>query len=108
MQVATRQCGQKMLRRLVDSVAEVLYSITLAGSLRIKFINANVKTLTGYTAEELLSDEWEWVDIVHSDDRLRFVEAFEGCRRFGADIELEYRIVHKNGSVREVLDRARL
>ena len=92
--------------RLVNNVAEALYSITFVDSVRMNFISSKAKSLTGYASEEILTDNINWTDIVHADDRHRLLEAFEQCKRLAKGFELEYRLINKDGSVREVLDKA--
>jgi PAS domain S-box-containing protein len=98
--------SEEVFGRLVDNVAEVLYSITFVDSVRMNFISSKVESLTGYASEEILTDNISWVDIVHVDDRHRLLEAFEQCQLLAKGLELEYRLISKDGSVREVLDRA--
>jgi len=92
--------------RLVDNVAEVLYSLTFIDSVRMNFINSKAEELTGYAVEEILSGNPNWMDIVHAADHHRLLEAFKQCKRNANAYELEYRLVTKDGSIREVLDRA--
>jgi PAS domain S-box-containing protein len=93
-------------RRLADNVAEVLYSLTFVDPAHMNFINSKAEDLTGYAVEEILSGEVNWIDIVHAGDRPRLLEAFEQCKHSAKTFELEYRLVNRDGSVREVLDRA--
>ena len=43
--------------RLVNNVAEALYSITFVDSVRMNFISSKAKSLTGYASEEILTDD---------------------------------------------------
>jgi len=71
----------------------------------MNFINSKAEELTGYAVEEILSQNPNWMDIVHPADHHRFLEAFEQCKCNANAYELEYRLVAKNGDVHEVLDR---
>ncbi|MCK5175806.1 MAG: PAS domain-containing protein, partial [Planctomycetes bacterium] len=62
--------------------------------------------LTGYETEQLLAGEPAWLDIIHDDDRERYIEAFDLCRQKGLPAQLSYRIVTKDGDTRQVLDTA--
>ncbi|HIJ71460.1 MAG TPA: PAS domain-containing protein [Planctomycetes bacterium] len=97
--------SEEVFRRLADNAAEVLYSMTFAGSVRMKFINSKAEELTGYAVEQILDDNPNWMDIVHNADRQRLMEHFNQCKNNAKPCELEYRLVAKNGAVREVLDR---
>ncbi len=68
---------------------------------QISVFNAGAfSELTGYTSNKGESTE-SWAKLVHPDDREMVVR--EGCKLFnepGYDKELEYRIIHRNGSIR--------
>ena len=95
-----------VFRRLADNVAEVLYSMTFVDSVRMNFVNSKVEDLTGYAVEEILTASPAWMDIVHAADHQRLLEAFDECKCTAKTHELEYRLVTKDGSVREIFDRA--
>jgi len=92
--------------RLVNNAAEVLYSLTFVDSVRMNFINSKAEEMTGYAVEQILSGNPKWMDLVHPADQHRLLEAFKQCKRSANAYELEYRLVAKNGSVREILDRS--
>ena len=93
------------LKRLVDNVTEILYSVMFAKSAEMDFISKRAGVLTGYPVEEILSDGNGWIKIVHADDEAKYLECLERCRKTGEGFELEYRIVNSEGSVIEVSDR---
>ncbi len=73
------------------------------------FIGADVKRLTGYAPEELISGAAKWKDLIHPDDldsvKQAFREAAYGRLRV---LRVEYRIMHKEGGIRWLEDRRQL
>ena len=64
--------------------------------------------LTGYTAEQFVSGELRWFDLVHPDDLLRLQRAEDHLLGVpGFRMDTEYRIVRRDGQVRWVCDVAR-
>jgi diguanylate cyclase (GGDEF)-like protein/PAS domain S-box-containing protein len=72
------------------------------------FIHGALEEISGYTEAELLSGHPGWNDLVYSDDLTRVLS--ERNRVFtipGDTIELEYRIVRKDGQIRWVQELVR-
>jgi PAS domain S-box-containing protein len=73
------------------------------------FIGADVKRITGYAPEELLSGAAKWKELIHPDDldsvRQSFREAAHGKLRV---LRVEYRVLHKDGGIRWLEDRRQL
>jgi PAS domain S-box-containing protein len=75
------------------------------GSDRV-FLSPRWKGMLGFETEEIGDDKAGWLGRVHAEDRATFEEALE--RHLGAadgSFEHELRLVHKDGSVRNVLSR---
>jgi len=94
------------LSRLVNNVAEVLYSASLTGPVRMEFVNSRIKSLIGYTADYICASGIDWMDIVHPDDRTRVEAAYENCRHTGQGFAIEYRLVRKDKGICDISDRA--
>jgi len=66
-------------------------------------VDGNVEEITGYRKEDLISGIIDWYQLVYPDDREKL---FENRKKLVEDpllfIEHDYRIVHKNGSIRWV------
>lgn len=88
------------LHQLIDSVSEVPYSVIPLEQPRIFFIAGSIERLIGYSTAEIYADRQLWMNIIHPDDRERVFAAFAKCKSEGAGFEVEYRISHKDGSVR--------
>ena len=88
----------------VDTITLAPYSALLSERPQIICFARRIEELTGYTADEILADRQLWVNIVHPADRQRVSAAFTQCKDRGTPFEIEYRVIHKDGSLRYVID----
>ncbi len=93
---------------LCDAVPEVLYSMMFDGVEKMCYLSKAAEELTGYTIEELLGRQDGWKGIVHPQDQSKYSEMITRCKSERCRFELEYRILHKDGSCCDVLDRGEL
>ena len=93
------------LHRFIDTVGEVPYLALPPERPQIICFAGKVKALSGYDANDILTDRQLWIDMIHPDDRERVFVAFARCKNEGAQFEIEYRIIHKDGSLRYVIDK---
>ena len=64
--------------------------------------------MLGYTFEELQHTAQQWADFVHPHDRERaWASIFDVVEGRSAAHKLEYRMLHKDGSIRWILDQAK-
>jgi len=90
--------SEERYRGFVESFRGIVYRRTL-DAVPV-FVHGAVLEITGYTAQEVGGDGWDWQAIIHPDDReliaddprLRLVPRFS--------LEREYRIVRKDGELR--------
>jgi PAS domain S-box-containing protein len=95
----------KELHRLIDTIGEIPYVAMPSEKPEIICFSREIKNLTGYDANEILDDREHWADMIHPDDQELVFDAFARCKDEGTSFYAEYRIVHKNGSLRYVSDR---
>ncbi|MBI5343626.1 MAG: PAS domain S-box protein [Deltaproteobacteria bacterium] len=75
----------------------------------IAFIGNEVERLTGYASGEFLRGDILWKELIHPAEREKVKEAFRyAVRERRRVLRTEYRILHKDGSVRWVADRRQL
>ncbi len=91
--------------RFIDTIGEVPYVALPPERPEIICFAGKVKALSGYDANDVLTDRQLWVDMIHPDDRERVFAAFAKCKNEGTQFEIEYRIIHKDGSLRYVIDK---
>jgi PAS domain S-box-containing protein len=109
-QTGKNQCvlSYEQLRAFVDNVPAVLYLATPLeqGAARLIYMSKQIESLAGYSSEQLLADGDLWADLIHPDDRDGALAAYAQCYRKAEGFELQYRIMHREGTVRYVHDMA--
>ena len=107
-ELALRQSKEE-LQRLMESVSDYIWSAEVAadGSYSYRYYSPVVERITGWPREYLLESRERWVDLLHPLDRQRVDEIFR--RLISGDtekLEVEYRIVRPDGTMRWVRDSA--
>ena len=92
------------LHQLAGVIAGVPYSAPPLDQPEIICFARRIEELTGYTADQILTNRQLWMNVVHPADRDRVFAAFARCKNWGVPFEIEYRIIHKDGSLRYVID----
>jgi PAS domain S-box-containing protein len=93
------------LHRFIDIIGDVPYVALPSEKPEIICFAGKVKELSGYDVNEILADRQHWANIIHPDDQERVFTAFGRCKDCGTSFEINYRIIHKDGSLRYVLDK---
>jgi PAS domain S-box-containing protein len=71
------------------------------------FRNERWATMLGYTHEEIQETPKQWTDFIHPDDRARAWDSINAVLEGRSSMHhLEYRMLHKDGSIRWILDQA--
>jgi len=75
----------------------------------VSVMGANIENVMGYSSEEFTSGRKRWDEIVHPEDKERVTERIRTAARTRERVlRLEYRILHRDGSVRWVADRRQM
>ena len=98
--------SRSRLDSILNSMQDVVWSSTPDGQ-SILFVSASAEALYGRPASEFLGDPMKWAEAVHPEDRDAVERAFHRVPETG-EFDEEYRIIHTDGTVRWVHDRARL
>lgn len=93
------------LYRFIDTVGDIPYIALPSEKPEIICFSGKIKELSGYDANEILANREHWANMIHPDDKERIFAAFNKCKNEGEPFEIEYRIVHKDGSLRYVIDK---
>ncbi len=95
------QTRNDFLADILDTVPLFIWSSKITnGDETLIFQSRAAETITGYPPETFKLNR-HWLDIVHPDDRERVAEKIRRNQR-GEASNLEYRIIHADGSVRWV------
>ena len=97
--------GEKVYQLLTDNIPVVVFSAFATPDEPKLLISGRVKELTGYTAEEFARDRALYDRILHADDRGRYWAAVNEQIENRASLDIEYRIITKDGVTKWVRDR---
>ena len=97
--------GRRQFRSLVEQLPGVVY-IEELGAASGSYFSPQVEWLTGYSPEEWASDPEFFARTLHPEDRDRVLAAFARAHETHEPIQIEYRIVAKDGRVVWVQDDA--
>ena len=93
--------GQKRYQRLLESVTNYAYTVSFEEGRPAGTVHQHgCEKVTGYTAAEYNAAPDLWYMIVHDDDRPQVLDMARRILMESEKLELEHRILHKNGSIR--------
>ncbi len=98
------QESEKRFRQLAENVHEVFWMIDPSTG-KFLYISPAFEDIWLQPPEPVLRDSSAWLSFVHSGDRDSVRDAKES-QRSGRSIDIEYRIVRPDGSIRHVWDRS--
>lgn len=94
------------LETVVKSTPIVIYECLPNQNWTMTFLSPQIQELTGYPAEELLFDRsLSFSKIIHPEDQARVSDRSEKSLPRGEPYEIQYRIIHRDSSVRWVWER---
>ncbi len=92
--------ANKELNTIFNKIDEALFSIDVVDR-RVTQMSVGCEKIYGYTPLEFKADYDLWRKVIHPDDRDSFEESNKKLKS-GLTVIQEYRIIHRNGSVRWV------
>jgi diguanylate cyclase (GGDEF)-like protein/PAS domain S-box-containing protein len=94
------------LGALVSNVPGAIYRCSPSFDWAMEFISDTVEAITGHSAAEFVHNHVRtYASVIHPDDRARVEEVVTDAIGQRVPFELEYRVMHADGSVRWVLER---
>jgi PAS domain S-box-containing protein len=102
--VESLRASEERFRQLAENAREVFWLLDVPGG-RISYVNPAYEVMWGRTCQSLYDAPEDWYEALHPEDRERVVRAYEAAQA-AAPYDEEYRIVHLDGSIRWVRDRA--
>ncbi len=97
--------GRRQFRSLVEQLPGGVYIENLGASTG-SYFSPQVERLTGYSPEDWASDPDFFGRVLHPEDRDRVLGAFAEAHKTHESIQIEYRIVAKDGRVVWIQDDA--
>jgi diguanylate cyclase (GGDEF)-like protein/PAS domain S-box-containing protein len=98
--------AERRYRTLVERLPVVVYSAELGPAGRWTYVSPQIEHMTGYTAAEWMADPELWFRRLHPGDRDEVVRAEARVERDGGRLEIEYRLLARNGDTVWVRDEA--
>jgi PAS domain S-box-containing protein len=95
------------LNHFVAAIREIPYAALPLERHGIICFGSRIKELSGYDTDEILADWEHWTNLIHPDDSRKVFAAYDVCKNLGVSFEIEYRIIHKDGSLRYVIDKGK-
>jgi PAS domain S-box-containing protein len=87
-----------LFRDLMENARQA-FCVGTPGFTAFHYVSPAYATVYGRSPESLIAAPGSWLEAVHPDDRPRIETAMASA---GADMDLEYRVVHPDGAVRWV------
>ncbi|MEX0753731.1 MAG: EAL domain-containing protein [Actinomycetota bacterium] len=103
-----RRSAEARYRALVENIPAVTYADELNDEATTAYISPQIEELLGYTVEEFTASDDVWIEVLHPDDRDRAVAENSRHNTTGEVFDVEYRMIHKDGSVVWVRDVAKI
>ena len=94
-------------KRITAGLTDYLYSVSVEDGKAVKTVhNEACLSVTGYTAEEIMSDPYLWINMVVPEDKALVADRINKIFK-GIDLtSFEHRIVCKDGEIRWISDIA--
>jgi len=101
---ADLQNAEEQLRQLAENIPEVFFAMSL-DPVAITYISPAYDEVWGRSRQALYENPRAWMDAIHVADRERVGAIFQDCLH-GKRIDMEYRVVRPDGSIRQLYARA--
>lgn len=99
--------SESKFQTLVKNIPGVVYRCELEHPRQMFFISPEIENLSGIKPEDFLNDTVKYADIIHPDDVDYVIREVKKGVIEKHSFKLEYRIVHKNGSIHYVYEKGR-
>ena len=97
--------SRRQLESLLGQLPGIAYRLANDGAFSALYISHGCTTLTGHTPHELTTRQIRYDDLVLPEDNKQNWATITGCLADHRPYEVEYRLCHKNGQIKWVLDR---
>jgi PAS domain S-box-containing protein len=97
---AALQEAEAKYRLLVEQLPAIVYGVTFGEKNWTNYISPQVASLLGFTPAEWLADPELWVRQIHPHDRERVLAQVQEADAAGLPLDVEYRVLTREGGVR--------
>lgn len=99
------ELAQERMTSVVTSIPDMLWSVDLRTE-KIMYVSPAAKRIFGRDADDFLTNRSLWLQVVYRDDQPRVKAAWSRLRD-GEPFDINYRVVHTNGTVRWINNRGK-
>jgi len=100
--------SQRRLQTLADNLPGAVYRCQNDPDRTMEYISEGCVALTGYAPEDLIANRTvAYGDLIHPDDRSAVWDAVQVALNENGSYEITYRLVRRQGDVRDVWERGR-
>ncbi len=100
------QESEEKYRLVSENIPVAVYSALPDEHSTSLFISGRIDDLTGYTADQFLTNPEFWIQVIHPDDRASVLEKLEEHRTRRIPLDIEYRIVTRDNVIKWIKDKA--
>lgn len=101
-----RKMADSRYRSLVANIPGAVYRCTMDQEWSVLFVSPQIAKLSGYESGTMTKEgSTGLLALIHADDRARVLRVVLGAVAQGQPYAVEYRLVHKDGGIRWVLDQ---
>ena len=106
LRAARLRASESMLRSLVDSIPGAIYRCACDLDWTMEWLSDEIETIVGYPASDFIGNAVRtFASVEHPDDHEYVADRVMESVATGRPFALEYRLVHRDGSIRWVLER---
>ncbi len=100
--------SQEQFKSLISNIPGIFYRCTFGRTWTLLYISPEIETLSGYPPEDFIEEKGRTLgSVIHADDVDLVISRIKAAIDTDSPWEMEYRIVHKDGTVRWVRETGR-
>jgi PAS domain S-box-containing protein len=99
--------SESKYQSIAAHIPGAVYRATGGEDSRELFLGEQIEGICGYSAKELLAGPITCMDVIHPDDRAAVNAATAAAIAAGQPYVVDYRIIHRDGSIRWLQDKGR-
>ncbi|MGL5359005.1 MAG: PAS domain S-box protein, partial [Shewanella sp.] len=100
--------SEERFRGLVSNIPSAVYRLRIGEEWLMEYISDNIAQITGYGATQFINNQTRtYISLIVDEDRQLCQQAIEQALALKATFEVEYRILHRDGSIRWVHEKGK-
>jgi two-component system sensor histidine kinase/response regulator len=97
---------QRQFETLINTIPGTVYRCLVNKNWTMEYINPEIEKLTGYPASDFINNRIRsFTSIIHPEDYNHVEETISKAIKENSPFTLEYRICHKNGTLKHVFEK---